>query len=133
MGKTIQASLKRVTVKIALGAVALTFISQFFPWLTARGQRMSLMAIYTQDASFFTGVPAIILCSLLWIAVLFLLNHPKLTLLGVFPLLFVWFGFLLIGGKYEAPLGIGFFIYLIAVLTCIVMAFATKKIKADEM
>lgn len=131
MLKTIQVSLKRLTVRIALGAVVLIFISQFLPWITARGQSMSMMAIYTQDTSFFAGVPAMTLLSLLWIALWFMLNHPKLTLIGVLPLLFVWFGFLLIGGKYQASLGIGFFVYLISVLACAVMAFATKKIKTN--
>lgn len=129
MLKMIQVSLKRLTVRIALAAVVLIFISQFLPWITARGQSMSMMAIYTQDTSFFAGVPVVTLLSLLWIALWFMLNHPKLTLIGVLPLLFVWFGFLLVGGKYEADMGIGFFIYLIAVLICVIMAFATKKIK----
>ncbi|MDO4327353.1 MAG: hypothetical protein Q4E24_15230 [bacterium] len=129
--KTIQISLKRLTVRIALGAVILAFISQFLPWMKTGNQSQSLIGIYTADTSFFAGVPMVLLLSLLWIAGWFLLNHPKLTLIGIVPLLFVWFGFLLIGGKYQASLGIGFFVYLIAVLTCAAMAFATKKIKTN--
>lgn len=134
MKNKIQTSWNRRTVKIALGAVALAFISQFLPWMTTPGlleeETASLIGIYTADTSFFAGVPMVLLVSLLWIALWFLCNHPKLTLIGVIPLLFVWFGFLLIGGKYGAKLHIGFYIYFIAVVVCAVMAFATKKIKA---
>lgn len=132
MLKTIQVSLKSLTVRIALAAAVLIFISQFLPWISSRGQSMSMIEIYTQDASFFAGVPAVTLLSILWIALWFMLNHPKLTLIGVLPLLLVWFGFLLIGGKYEADMGIGFFIYPIALLICVIMAFTTKKIKGQR-
>ncbi len=129
--KTIETSFKRLTVRIALGAVILSFISQFLPWLRTGSLSSSLIGIYTANASFFAGVPMVVLVSLLWIAACFLFNHPKLTLIGDLPLLFVWFGFFLIGGKYQASMGVGFFVYLIAVLLCIAMAFATKKIKTN--
>ncbi len=122
-------SFGRPTVRIALVAVVLALVSLFLPWLSRGELSTSLMGAYLEEPEYFMGLPAVILCSLLWLAVCFLLNHPKLSLVGILPLLFAWFGILLIAGEVEAKLGIGFFIYFIAAVVCVVMAFATKKLR----
>ena len=69
---------------------------------------------------------------ILWIAVCFLLNQPKLSLIGNLPLLLVWLVLLMVASDYGLDLGIGFFLYIIALVVCVAMAFATKKIKKGK-
>lgn len=123
----IKMSFGRLTVKIALGAVVLTFISQYLPWLTDRTHSQSLAEAFVEKSSYFAGMPVVLIIGLLWVAVWFLLNHPKLTLVGILPLIFIWLSLLATASNYGINLGIGSFLYIIMVIVCVVMAFLTKK------
>lgn len=131
MLEKIKVSFGRLTVKIALGAVVVAFISSFLPWLTEGTKSQSLMQAFAEKPDYFVGFPLMLIGGLLWIAVWFLLNHPKLTLVGVFSLLLVWLVMLMVASDYGLNLGMGFFLYIIAVVICVVMAFMTKKIKKN--
>lgn len=122
-----------VTIKAALGAVALAFISPFFPWFTQdvpflkETMKMSLWEAFMEKPTYFDGIPQILIAGCLWVAVFFLLYRPKLTLVGSVPLLGLGLILLTIASDYDLDLGIGFFLYIIAVIVCIAMAFMTKK------
>ncbi len=127
----IKMSFRRLTVKISLGAVVLAFISQYLPWFTDRTHSQSLSEAFVEKPRYFAGMPVVLIVSLLWIAVCFLLNHPKLTLVGILPLLYIWLSLIATASNYSLSLGIGFFLYTIMLIVCIVMAFLTKKQKND--
>lgn len=131
MTEKIKTTFGIVTVKIALGAVILCFISLFMPWLTEGRLSMTLIQAFQEKPSYFAGMPALLAVGLLWVAAFFLLNFPKLTLVGDVPLLVVWLGLMVTASDYGLTLGIGSYLYLILVIVCIVMAFMTKKIKKD--
>lgn len=131
MLERIKMSFSRLTVKIALGAVVAAFISKYLPWLTDKTHSQSLAQAIAAKPDYFTGVPTLLMVGLLWVAVWFLLNHPKLTLLGDAPLLLVWLGMLMTASDYSLDLGIGAFLFILAVAVCVVMAFMTKKLKKD--
>lgn len=129
MMEKVKLSFGRLTVKIALVAVVFTLISPFLPWLTEGDRSQSLMQAYAEKPDYFVGFPLMIVGGVLWIGVWFLLNHPKLTLVGVLPLLLICLVMLMTASDYGLNLGIGFFIYSIAVVVSAAMAFATKKSK----
>lgn len=127
MMEKIKMSFGRLTVKIALAAVIICFISQFLPWLTEKKQSMSLVEAFAEKPTYFAGMPIMLIVGLLWVAVWFLLNHPKLTLVGIVPLVLVALVLLMTASDFGLNLGIGFFLYVIALIVCVVMAFMTKK------
>lgn len=131
MLEKIKTSFGRLTVKIALGAIIIAFISQYLPWLTEGTRSQSLAEAFAEKPDYFVGFPVMLIGGLLWMAVWFLLNHPKLTLVGVIPLLLVWLVMLMVASDYGLNLGMGFFIYIIALVLCVVMSFMTKKIKKN--
>ncbi len=128
----IKASFSCVTVKIALVADLLCFVSIFLPWLTERGHTMSLTEAFAEKPSYFVGMPVMLAAGLIWVALWFLLNHPKLTLVGVLPLLLVALVMVMTASDYGLALGIGFFLYVIGLIACVVMAFMTKKIRKTD-
>lgn len=125
----IKMSFKCVTVKIALAAVVLGALCPFMPWLTEGRYSMSMTQAFAEKPGYFTGMPAMLIGGLLWIAVFFLLNHPKLSLVGNAPLLIIWLVFLMTASDFGLNLGVGSYLFLIAVIVCIVTAFMTKKVK----
>lgn len=118
-----------LTVKIALAAVILTFVSIYLPWLTDRTRSQSLAEAIAAKPKYFAGMPVVLIVGLLWIAVWFLLNHPKLTLIGVLPLSFICMSMISTASNYHINLGFGFFLYILMIIVCVVMAFLTKKKK----
>lgn len=131
MMKTVKLSFGRLTVKVALGAVVLAFVSQYLPWLTEGSKSQSLAQAFAEEPDYFVGFPIMLVGGIIWIAVWFLLNHPKLTLVGILPLLLVWLVMLMTASDYGLNLGMGFFIYIIAVSVSAAMAFATRKMKKE--
>lgn len=127
MLEKIKISFGRLTVKIALAAVIIVFISQYLPWLTEGNKSQSLAQAFAEKPDYFIGFPIILIGGVLWIGVCFLLNHPKLTLVGFLPLLLVWLVMLMTASDYGLNLSVGFFLYIIALVVSVVMAFATKK------
>lgn len=132
MLEKIKSTFRLVTVKIALCAVILCFISQYLPWLTEGKHSQSLAEAFAEKPDYFVGFPVMLIGGILWIAAWFLLNHPKLTLVGVLPLMLVWLVMLITASEYGLNPGVGFFLYIIAVIVSAVMAFATKKIKKKD-
>lgn len=128
----VKLSFARITVKIALAALVLAFISQYLPWLTEKSHSQTLAEAFAEKPSYFVGFPQMLIGGILWIAVCFLLNHPKLSLIGNLPLLLVWLVLLMVASDYGLDLVIGFFLYIIALVVCVAMAFATKKIKKGK-
>lgn len=122
-------SFGRLTVKIALGAAAIAFISQYLPWLTDGRLSQSLASVFAEDPEYYVGLPTLLAGGLLWVALCFLLNHPKLALVGILSQIFIVLAMVMTASKYDLHMGFGFFIYSIAVVTCIVMVFLTRKIK----
>jgi hypothetical protein len=117
------------TVWVALGAVVLAVISIYLPWLTYRKETASLIEVIESDPDFFTGFLPLIFIGLAWNVAFFLLNHPKLTLLGNLPVFFCGLIMIIAIGETPADLGFGAILFMIASVTMIVMAFATKKIR----
>lgn len=132
MLEKVKMSIKRPTVIIALVAVILGYVSQYLPWLTDRTHSQTLAQAIAEKPDYFIGFPAILLIGFLWVAVWFLLNHPKLTLVGILPLQFIWLVMLMIASDYGISLGLGFWVYVIMQIVCVVMVFATKKIKKEK-
>ena len=75
----VKLSFARITVKIALAALVLAFISQYLPWLTEKSHSQTLAEAFAEKPSYFVGFPQMLIGGILWIAVCFLLNHPKLS------------------------------------------------------
>lgn len=125
----IKTSFNKLTVKIALGAVVLCFLCRYLPWLTEGKQSMSMVEAIEEKSSYFAGITAVLIVGFLWVIVFFLLNHPKLTLIGDVALLVVWLVFLMTASDYNLNLGFGAILHLILVIACIVLAFLTKKTK----
>ena len=123
------------TIQIALGCVAVCFISIFLPWLTASvwgvKVNLSMVEAFKENPTWFEGMPLLLAVGLLWMLILYLLGRPKLALIGVVPLAIVWLGMFVTADEYGFDLGIGAFIYLIALIACIVMSFMTKKIPSN--
>ena len=132
MLEKVKVSFGRLTVKIGLCAAILCFISQYMTWLTEDERSTSLAGLIAEEPDFFEGLPAMLIGGVLWIAVCFLLNHPKLTLIGVLPLLVILLAMLTTASGFGYGLGMGVFLYIIALVVCVVMAFATKKIKRED-
>lgn len=126
---TIKNSFSKVTVKLALAAAVVIVASLYLAWLQEGELSESLVEAIAEKPDYFAGVPQLLVAGVLWIVVWFLLNHPKLTLIGVIPLLLVWAIMLMTASDYGLDLGIGFFIYILALVVCVAMAFATKKTK----
>lgn len=80
------------------------------------------------DPDFYNGFLTVIVISLIWSTAFFLLNHPKLTLIGTVPAFLCGLIIVLAAGDSPASLGSGAILYMIATVALIVMAFATKKI-----
>lgn len=129
MLETVKASFSRMTVKISLGAMVLCFISRYLPWLTDRSHSQSMVEAFAEKPSYFVGMPIMVIGGILLVAALFLLDRPKLTLIGDAVLTVVWLVFLMTASDYGLDLGIGAFLYLIAVIACVVMAFLTRRMK----
>lgn len=134
---------KVLTVKIGAAAVAVSFISLFLPWFTYKDMSQSVMQAIHADPDYFTGLLPAMVIAMLWIVFFFLTNHSKLTLLGDAVLLFVYAGMAIEGFDRGLSAGVGSYLYLLAVLVCIICAFLTKKqgkrrrkasgaLKADE-
>lgn len=129
MLEKVKMSFERVTVKIALIAAVLGYVSQYLPWLTDKTHSQSLAQAIAEKPDYFIGFPIIMIVGFLWIIVCFLLNHPKLALVGWLPLNFMWLVMLMTASDYGLNLGMGFFVYIIVQIVCLVMVFMTKKIK----
>lgn len=122
-------SFERLTVKIALGAAVIAFISQYLPWLTDGRLSQSLASVFAEDPEYYVGLPILLVGGLLWIVLCFLLNHPKLALVGTLPQIFTVLVMSMTASEHDLHMGVGFFVYSIAVVICIVMVFLTRKIK----
>lgn len=118
---------KMATVKISVAAVILAAVSLFLPWFTFMGLSQSMMDAISADPEFFTGFLPVLIIAMLWVVVFFLLNHPKLTLVGDAALLFVGVGTMILGMDRGLNPGLGAGLFVVAVLVCIVCAFLTKK------
>lgn len=118
---------KIITVKVAVVAAVLAAVSLFLPWFTYMGLSQSMMDAVAADPEFFTGFLPVIFIALLWIVVFFLLNHPKLTLVGDAALLFVGVGAIILGKDRGLSVGMGAWLFVLAVATCLICAFITKK------
>lgn len=118
---------KLLTVKIGVVAVAVSFISLFLPWLTYRDISQSLMQALHADPDYFAGLLPAVVIAMFWIVFFFLTNHSKLTLLGDLVLLFVYGGMAIEGFDRGLSAGVGSYLYLLAVLVCIICAFLTRK------
>lgn len=116
-----------LTVKIAIGAVLVSLVSLYLPWFTYGGQSQTLNEAMKADPDFFVGAMPVMIAAAIWIVVFFLLNHPKLTLLGDVAMLFMYAAFAVAADDRNLNQGVGFYLYLVAAIVCIVCAFATKK------
>lgn len=132
MLEKVKMSVKRPTVIVALIAVVVSYVSKYLPWLTDRTHSQSLAQAIAEKPGYFKGVPELLILGLLWVAVCFLLNHPKLTLIGIVPLQLVWLGMMVIAIDYGISFGMGFFVYILMQIVCLAMVFATKKIKKEK-
>ena len=128
----IKKSAHRVTVIFALAAVALSFVSLYLPWFTLDNMSQSVMQAVREDPDFFVGLLPAIVIALSWIAVFFVTNHPKLSLLGVLALLFLGVALIIAGVDRGLGIGFGGYLYMLLNLVFIGCSFATKKMKKDQ-
>lgn len=131
MLEKIKVSFGRLTVKIAVGAAIAALLSQYLTWLTDGRHTQSLAQAFAEKPDYFVGFPFILFGGTLWVAVCFLLNHPKLSLVGLVPLQLIWLAMLMTASDYGLSLGAGFFLFIAAMIVCVVMVFKTKKIKTE--
>lgn len=118
-------------VKIALAAVVVAFISVWLPWLADETHSQSLAEAFSAKPDYFTGMPAMVTLGMLWTALSFLLFRRKLALLGLIPMAIVWGKVLMTASDYGLYLGIGFYLYIISVVVCVVMAL--RKLRVDDV
>lgn len=123
---------KKPTVLVAWGAVVAAFLSLYMTWGQQDGITASFMALIKEDPEFFQGVLALTVVGLLWSALFFLLNHPKLTLLGDLVSAFCGFAMSFSLVDIGVDLGFGAILFFLAIIVLIVMAFATKKIRQPK-
>ena len=123
----IKKSWRTPTVKIAVIAVLAAIACLFLPWLKGEDITLSLMTAVRENPAEYTGVLPLIMVSALWVIFMFLLNHPKLTLVGDLPLIFILAGFFILDSDSETKPGFGRYLYLAAVLVCVICAFLTRK------
>lgn len=116
-----------LTVKIAVIASVLSIVSLYLPWFTYGGQSQSVMEAIEADPDFFAGAMPILLVAALVTIVLFLTNHPKLSLIGPAVMAFMFMALKVAGDERNLNSGIGTYLYLVVIIVCIVCAFATKK------
>lgn len=131
MIENVKKSWSVVTVKVAVCAAAAALISLFLHWFTYKDEGMSLIEIVRESPEYFKGVLPLFLLGIVWVAVFFLLNHPKLTLLGDVLLLFMYAAMALEGANHGLSMGVGNILFLIAVIACVVCAFLTRKRKKN--
>lgn len=125
----IKVSVAKKTVLIALAAAVVCFITRWLPWFTYGSYSMSMAGAIAEKPSYFAGVTLMHTVGVLWLLVFFLTNHPKLSIIGVLPLIFLWMSMLFTASDYDMGVGFGAYVYILTVVVCIAMAFATKKTK----
>ena len=112
---------KLVTVKIALAAAVLALVSLYLPWYTRDNLSQTIMQAIKERPDYYVGALPVVVIGALWTAAFFLLNHPKLTLIGL--------AFVMEASGRGISLGMGAYLYAVMVIALIVCAFATKKIR----
>lgn len=118
-----------VTVKIAVIAVVIALVSIFLPWFSRDNMSQTLKQAVDADPEFYVGILPAIVVGAIWIVLCFLLNHPKLTLVGTVVMAFCGLAVVVLAMGWNLSLGLGTWFYLLAVVVCVVCAFATKKIR----
>lgn len=120
------------TVKAALVAVVLEFISLYLPFYVQDNLSMSVMGAIAEKPSYYVGFPWVIYVGILWVLAFFLTNHPKLTLLGDFWLLFLGLSFCVDIRNHGLQTGMGVYVYFFMILVCMVCAILTRKQKKQK-
>ncbi len=120
---------KLITVKIAIGAAVLALVSLYLPWYTRDNLSQTVMQAINERPDYFVGALPVVIIGALWTAVFFLLNHPKLTLIGDAALMFMFLAFSMETWGRDISLGMGAYLYAVMTIALIVCAFATKKIR----
>lgn len=120
---------KLITVKIAIGAAVLALVSLYLPWYTRDNLSQTVMQAINERPDYFVGALPVVIIGALWTAVFFLLNHPKLTLIGDAALIFMFLAFSMETWGRDISLGMGAYLYAVMTIALIVCAFATKKIR----
>lgn len=127
----IKAAVTTRTIQIALGGLAVCFISIFFPWLTdsflGEKRSLSMVKAFQANPTWFEGVPILLAVGLLWMLVFYLFRFPKIALIGILALAVVWLAMFVTADEYRFKLGFGAYVYIIALIVCVVMSFLTKK------
>ena len=131
----IKASVATRTIQIALGGVAVSLISIFLPWLTASAFGIkvsySMPEAFHANPTWFEGVPIILIVGILLTVGLYLFRFPKLALIGIAAMAFVWVAMFMTADEFGFKLGFGAYLYAIALIVCIVMSFLTKKMPSN--
>lgn len=132
MLEKIKKSWSLLTVKVAVVALLVSIVSLYMPWFTYDNLSQTVMQAIHADPDFFVGALPVLFIAVLWVLIFFLINHPKLTLVGDAVLIFMYAGFVIAGKDRNLNQGAGAYLYLAAVIVCIICAFATKKQREEK-
>lgn len=126
------------TILIGLGGVVLGVISIFLPWFTnvlldlSLDQTLDLAEWFQGETQVGTILRVLLIVGFVWMGVFYLLRFPKTALIGILPLALVWFiMYLAADNARGTSLGAGAYVYIAALILCIIMSFATPKMQKN--